>query len=243
MLPFPFGCDNRSQSPHRISLQRSKHPFIADITAQPIRFHSVPTPVAISSTGPGQACMVKFKTSQKLPNFFDCQFKNFVSFCLSFTHRFFTFTIPSLNFYASPLSRMEYRFIRVVDYYCNDDINNQDDEFDGLDKDDLYRRLAEFEDLDDPTICEDHTDRIEELQNDLALMLDQWTSISIVLSSMQTTFMNTPESSQGNEDIWREMRAASDYLMAQIRKLEKRILTAEQEILDLQQSTQCVATP
>ncbi|CAO3695666.1 unnamed protein product [Umbelopsis ramanniana] len=126
---------------------------------------------------------------------------------------------------------MEYRFIRVVDYYYNDDINNQDDEFDGLDKDDLYRRLAEFEDLDDPTICEDHTGRIEELQNDLALI------------SMQTTFTNTPESSQGNEDIWREMRAASDYLMAQIRKLEKRILTAEQEILDLQQSTQCVATP
>ncbi|KAI8579422.1 hypothetical protein K450DRAFT_242093 [Umbelopsis ramanniana AG] len=138
---------------------------------------------------------------------------------------------------------MEYRFLRVVDYYYNDHIYTQDDEFDGLDKDDVYRRLAEFEDLDDPTICEDHTGRIEELQNDLALMLDQWTSISIVLSSMQTTFMSTPESAQGNEDIWREMRAASDYLMAQIRKLEKRILAAEQEILGLQQSTNCVATP
>ena len=127
---------------------------------------------------------------------------------------------------------MVYSFIRAVECYVNDRIPPYIDE--DLNQDGcLYKRLSEFEDISEHS--QDHIARIEELQNDLALMLDQWTAISIVLNSMQETFHDsTPPSPQATSDIWREMRAASDYLMAQIRKLEKRISSVEEQIKAIQ---------
>ncbi|CAO3668897.1 unnamed protein product [Umbelopsis vinacea] len=135
---------------------------------------------------------------------------------------------------------MDNSFIRAVEYYVNDGLDtyteNNDFDDDDLDREDLLNRLSEFEDISEishtTTTCQDNTDRIEELQSDIALMLDQWTAISIVLSSMQETFTesSTPKLAQASDDIWREMKAANDYLLAQIRKLEKRILAAEEQL-------------
>jgi hypothetical protein len=135
---------------------------------------------------------------------------------------------------------MDNSFIRAVEYYVNDRLDtyteNNDFDDDDLDREDLLNRLSEFEDISEishtTTTYQDNKDRIDELQNDLALMLDQWTAISIVLSSMQETFTesSTPKLAQASDDIWREMKAANDYLLAQIRKLEKRILAAEEQL-------------
>lgn len=146
---------------------------------------------------------------------------------------------------------MDYSFIRAVEYYVNDRlytcIENDDFDDDDLDREDLLNRLSEFEDISEishtTTTCQDNTDRIEELQNDLALMLDQWTAISIVLSSMQQTFTESsaPKFAQASDDIWREMRAANDYLMAQIRKLDKRILAAEEQLQNILKTSRTAA--
>ncbi|GAB5591978.1 hypothetical protein Unana1_06878 [Umbelopsis nana] len=160
----------------------------------------------------------------------------------------FSSSLLTFLFHATPLSsRMEYSFIKAVESYVNDRLITCTYDDDDLDRDDLYNRLSEFEDLNHmkTVTCQDNTGRIEELQCDLALMLDQWTAISIVLSSMQETFTesSTSTSIQASDDIWREMRAASDYLMSQIRKLEKRINAAEEQLQDIQNTNRCVATP
>lgn len=135
---------------------------------------------------------------------------------------------------------MDFSFITAVECYVNHPHQLYTDDV-RISKD-LYNRLSEFEDVSEYQFGQQHLARIDELQNELAMTLDQWTAMSIVFTSTRETFAESSAlAPQATDDVSREMRAACDNIMAQIRKLEKRIKVIEQQIQAVRQDAQGVA--
>jgi hypothetical protein len=134
---------------------------------------------------------------------------------------------------------MDFSFLRAVECYVNH--RHQPYTDDVMIQEDLYNRLSEFEDVSEHHFGQHHLARIDELQNELAMTLDQWTAMSIVFTSTKETFTESSVlASQATDDVSREMRAACDIIMAQIRKLEKQINLIEEQIQAVRQDAQRV---